>query len=73
MRFAPFVHLHAHSDFSLLGATAPISKMLKQTVKLRQPALAITDYGNLFGAIEFYSKAIKMGIKPFLWRGGIHE
>ena len=66
MRFTPFVHLHAHSDFSLLGATAPIGKMLKQAVKLRQPALAITDYGNLFGAIEFYSKAIKMGIKPIM-------
>jgi DNA polymerase-3 subunit alpha len=66
MRFAPFVHLHAHSDFSLLGATASIEKMLKQVVKLRQPAVAITDYGNMFGAIEFYSKAMKMGIKPVM-------
>jgi DNA polymerase-3 subunit alpha len=66
MRFAPFAHLHAHSDFSLLGATMPVAGMLKKAVELRQPALALTDYGNLFGAIEFYSQAMKMGIKPVL-------
>ena len=40
--------------------------MLDRAVELRQPALAITDYGNLFGAIEFYSKAMRLGIKPIL-------
>ncbi len=66
MRFAPFAHLHNHSDFSLLGATTSVDKLLQQVVELKQPAVALTDYGNLFGAIEFYSKAMKMGIKPIL-------
>ncbi|MDQ6969576.1 MAG: DNA polymerase III subunit alpha [Mariprofundus sp.] len=66
MRFAPFSHLHNHSDFSLLGATTSIDGLLKQAVALKQPAVALTDYGNLFGAIEFYSKAMRLGIKPVL-------
>ena len=66
MRFAPFVHLHNHSDFSLLGATTRVGDMLKKVAELKQPAVALTDYGNLFGAIEFYSKAMQMGIKPIM-------
>ncbi|ATX80568.1 DNA polymerase-3 subunit alpha [Mariprofundus aestuarium] len=66
MRFAPFAHLHNHSDFSLLGATTRVGPMLKRVAELKQPAVALTDYGNLFGAIEFYSKAMQMGIKPIL-------
>ncbi len=66
MRFAPFAHLHNHSDFSLLGSTLRVSEMLKKAAELKQPAIALTDYGNLFGAIEFYSKAMQMGIKPIL-------
>jgi len=66
MRFAPFSHLHNHSDFSLLGATTSIDGLLKKAVELKQPAVALTDYGNLFGAIEFYSKAMRLGIKPIL-------
>jgi len=66
MRFAPFVHLHNHSDFSLLGASTSVDSLLKKAVELKQPAVALTDYGNLFGAIEFYSKAMRMGIKPIL-------
>ncbi|ATX81109.1 DNA polymerase-3 subunit alpha [Mariprofundus ferrinatatus] len=66
MHFAPFAHLHNHSDFSLLGATTRVSELLKRVAELKQPAVALTDYGNLFGAIEFYSKAMQMGIKPIL-------
>ena len=66
MRFSPFVHLHNHSDFSLLSGAMTLQGMLDRAVELRQPALAITDYGNLFGAIEFYSKAMRLGIKPIL-------
>jgi len=66
MRFAPFSHLHNHSDFSLLGATTSIDELLKKAVEHKQPAIALTDYGNLFGAIEFYSKAMRLGIKPIL-------
>ncbi|MDX8406257.1 MAG: DNA polymerase III subunit alpha [Mariprofundus sp.] len=66
MRFAPFAHLHVHSDFSLLGSTLKIGDLLRKVADLRQPAVALTDYGNLFGAIEFYSKAMRMGIKPIM-------
>ncbi len=66
MRFAPFVHLHTHTDLSLLGGTIKIRQALDKVAEMRQPALAITDYGNLFGAIEFYSRAMAMGIKPIL-------
>ncbi|MDQ6997222.1 MAG: DNA polymerase III subunit alpha [Mariprofundus sp.] len=66
MRFAPFSHLHNHSDFSLLGATTSIDGLLKKAVEHKQPAIALTDYGNLFGAIEFYSKAMRLGVKPIL-------
>jgi len=66
MHFAPFVHLHNHSDFSLLAGAMSLSKLLDRAVELRQPAVALTDYGNLFGAIEFYSKAMRLGIKPIL-------
>ncbi|MCF7821340.1 MAG: PHP domain-containing protein, partial [Mariprofundaceae bacterium] len=55
MRFSPFVHLHNHSDFSLLSGAMTLQGILDRAVELRQPAIAITDYGNLFGAIEFYS------------------
>ncbi len=66
MRFAPFVHLHMHTDLSLLGGTIRIRQALDKVAQMRQPALAITDYGNLFGAIEFYQRAMSMGIKPIL-------
>ena len=66
MRFSPFVHLHNHSDFSLLAGAMSLSKLLDRAVELKQPAVALTDYGNLFGAVEFYSKAMRLGIKPIL-------
>ncbi len=66
VNFAPFVHLHTHSDYSLLAAVSDVRAMLQKAAELRQPAVALTDYGNLFGAVEFYSTAMRMGIKPIL-------
>ncbi|MDX8377945.1 MAG: DNA polymerase III subunit alpha [Mariprofundales bacterium] len=66
MRFSRFVHLHVHSDYSLLGASASIGGILGTVAKLRQPAVALTDYANLFGAIDFYSNAMRRGIKPIM-------
>ena len=66
MDFARFVHLHAHSDFSLLSGAMSVPAMLDRTVQLKQPAVALTDYGNLFGAVNFYTQAMKLGIKPIL-------
>jgi DNA polymerase III subunit alpha len=61
-----FVHLHVHSEYSLLDGANRSSKMLKRAKELKQPALALTDHGVMYGAIEFYTKAKEMGIKPIL-------
>jgi len=66
MSFSPFVHLHNHSDYSLLSAMSSIKGLLSKTVEMQQPAIALTDYGNLFGAITFYSQALKAGVKPIM-------
>jgi len=66
MHFAPFANLHVHSDFSLLSGAMSVSSALKKAVEMRQPALALTDHGNLFGAVEFYSEALRRGVKPVL-------
>ncbi|MDQ6950486.1 MAG: DNA polymerase III subunit alpha [Mariprofundales bacterium] len=66
MQFSHFAHLHTHSDYSLLNSAMTVDQMIARAVTLRQPALALTDYGNLFGAIEFYTKAMRKGIKPIL-------
>ncbi|SDE47712.1 DNA polymerase-3 subunit alpha [Thermus arciformis] len=63
-----FAHLHQHTQFSLLDGAAKLSDLLKWVKETtpEDPALAITDHGNLFGAVEFYKKATAMGIKPIL-------
>ncbi|MDD5772647.1 MAG: DNA polymerase III subunit alpha [bacterium] len=61
-----FVHLHVHTEFSLLDGACRIDDLIKLAKKYRMPALAITDHGNMFGAIEFYEKAMKEGIKPII-------
>lgn len=61
-----FVHLHCHTQYSLLDAASKVDELVKRAVELRFPALAMTDHGNLFGAIEFYSAAMKQGIKPII-------
>lgn len=66
MSHTDFVHLHCHTQFSLLDSSARISDLFKKAVELKFPALAMTDNGNLFGAIEFYSQALKQGVKPII-------
>ncbi|RTG93350.1 DNA polymerase III subunit alpha [Thermus scotoductus] len=63
-----FAHLHQHTQFSLLDGAAKLSDLLEwvKTVSPEDPALAMTDHGNLFGAVEFYKKATAMGIKPII-------
>ncbi len=61
-----FVHLHTHSHYSLLDGLAKIDDLIARTKELGMDAIAITDHGNLYGAIEFYKKANKAGIKPIL-------
>ena len=59
-----FVHLHLHTQYSLLDGANQLNPLLKQVSDFQQPALAITDHGNLFGAIDFYEKATAQGVKP---------
>ncbi|MBI3611221.1 MAG: DNA polymerase III subunit alpha [Nitrospirae bacterium] len=66
MKHSDFVHLHCHTQYSLLDGANPIDSLLQQAAVYRMPALAITDHGNLFGAIEFYQKARAAGIKPII-------
>ncbi len=61
-----FVHLHVHSQYSLLDGACRIGDMVKRAKELDQPALAITDHGCLFGVIDFYNKAVEAGIKPIV-------
>ena len=61
-----FVHLHCHSEYSLLDGANRIDDLIKRAREFEQPALAITDHGNLHGAWEFQEKARKAGIKPII-------
>ena len=63
---AKFIHLHNHTSFSLLDGACKIVDMLKLSQQFEMDSLAITDHGNMFGAIEFYTKAKKAGIKPIV-------
>ena len=66
MHHAEFVHLHFHTKYSLLDGANTIEAIVDAAEKYRMPALAITDHGNMFGAIEFYRAAVKKGIKPII-------
>ena len=62
----PFVHLHVHSHYSLLDGLPKIDELVARAVELGSPAVALTDHGVLYGAVEFYQKATKAGIKPII-------
>ena len=64
LREVGFVHLHVHSSYSLLEGALPIAKLAKLAEADRQPALALTDTNNLFGALEFSEKLSGVGIQP---------
>lgn len=61
-----FVHLHLHTQYSLLDGAIRLDKLFARAKELGFPAIASTDHGNMFGAIDFYTRAIKAGIKPIL-------
>jgi len=61
-----FVHLHLHTQFSLLDGANQIDPLVQQVKAFGQPAVAMTDHGNMFGAIEFYRKAKTAGVKPII-------
>src|SRR3989304_1003546 len=61
-----YVPLHVHSEFSLLEASARLDALIEKAKKDGMEAIAITDNGNLYGAIEFYQKCVKAEIKPII-------
>ena len=61
-----FVHLHVHSDYSLLDGACKIDRLMKRTTELGQSAVALTDHGNLFGTIEFFNAAKAANLKPLV-------
>ena len=61
-----FVHLHVHTDFSMLDGAAKVDQLLDKAVEFKMPAIAITDHGNNFGAFDFWEQATKKGIKPII-------
>ena len=61
-----FVHLHLHTEYSLLDGSIRMKELMKKAAEFEMPAVAITDHGNLFGAIEFYQEAQRAGVKPII-------
>ena len=61
-----FVHLHVHSEYSLLDGACRIPELAARAAELKMPALALSDHGNLFGAIEFYKECRKVNVKPII-------
>src|ERR1044072_9666236 len=61
-----FVHLHNHTEYSMLDGAAKVKPMLAEAQRLEMPAIGMTDHGNMFGASEFYNAATDAGIKPIL-------
>ncbi|HPB68737.1 MAG TPA: PHP domain-containing protein, partial [Candidatus Omnitrophota bacterium] len=63
---ADFVHLHVHTQYSLLDGACRVKELVKKAAEYKLPALAMTDHGNLFGTVDFYQTAVKHGVKPII-------
>src|SRR5262249_816779 len=61
-----FVHLHLHTDYSMLDGACEVGKLVKRVKSLDMPAVAMTDHGNIFGAVEFVDAAKEAGVKPIV-------
>ncbi|MDQ4054597.1 MAG: DNA polymerase III subunit alpha [Actinomycetota bacterium] len=61
-----FVHLHVHTEYSMLDGAARLTQLTERAAELEMPAIAMTDHGNVFGAYEFYRKAKDAGVKPII-------
>src|SRR5213080_2265309 len=66
MSHADFVHLHLHTEYSLLDGACRLDKLTEKAHELKFPAMALTDHGVLYGAIDFYQAAREKGIKPII-------
>ncbi len=63
---AEFTHLHLHTDYSLLDGACDVDKLVAHVDRIGQKSVAMTDHGNIFGAVHFFDAAKKKGIKPIL-------
>ena len=63
---AEFIHLHLHTEFSLLDGACRIGELMNEASKRGVPALAVTEHGNMFSAIAFHDEARRRGVKPIL-------
>jgi DNA polymerase-3 subunit alpha len=61
-----FVHLHLHTDYSMLDGACDATELCKRAKVLEMPAVAMTDHGNIFGAVHFFNAAKDAGIKPII-------
>ncbi len=61
-----FVHLHVHTEYSMLDGAARLTELFAEAARMEMPALAMTDHGNVFGAYDFYAKATEAGVKPII-------
>ncbi|HOQ30518.1 MAG TPA: PHP domain-containing protein, partial [Armatimonadota bacterium] len=66
MSGADFVHLHNHTEFSLLDGACRVKELVERVAELGMPAVALTDHGVMYGAVEFYDACKKAGVKPIL-------
>ncbi len=66
MYHSDFVHLHVHTQYSLLDGACRVKELIQKAAEYKMPALGMTDHGNIFGAIDFYQTAIKFGVKPII-------
>ena len=64
-----FVHLHTHTEYSMLDGAARLTDLFAEASRMGMPALAMTDHGNVFGAYDFWKKATATGIKPISTAG----
>ena len=61
-----FVHLHVHTEYSMLDGAARVGDLVAEVARQEMPAIAMTDHGNVFGAFDFYKQATKVGVKPII-------
>ncbi|MBU2103134.1 MAG: DNA polymerase III subunit alpha [Candidatus Omnitrophota bacterium] len=66
MAHSEFVHLHVHTQYSLLDGACILERLIEKAAKFKLPALAITDHGNIYGAIKFYKLCMDKGVKPII-------
>ena len=65
-KHTPFVHLHCHTEYSLLDGCNKIPQMVARAKELNQPAIAMTDHGVMCGTVQFYKECVKQEVKPLI-------